>query len=392
MPECSICRRQFDGRFKVMVPPSAEAFDSIECARRAATLRGLDAEALTPVVLPTLSVVPFESPPRPLPSGTPRRSIAALAALLLAPGQAALAGGVGLAAAGTAASIYLTTRPAVQPAPSVSVTAAAPPRSVKSSEPAPASGKAPAPASPGLAVSRPPDAAARTLIVAPQVRRHAGTGALVSTSRSTHSTTVATSDGAQLISRAVPVTRPAPSPVSKPKAKPAHARPKAKPKPRPKPKPTPTVAPPSTPTSTGSPAEAPTAGTPTRQLASAEVSTPTTPNSPGTSPGGNSPPSGGNPPPSGGNPPPSGGNPPPPTGGGTPQPPSGGNDGSSGGGSGGHGGCDGHSGNGWGDGHHDGHDDHHGDHGDYSDDHGDHHDDHHGDHGDHGDHGHGHGH
>ena len=32
MLECSICRRPFDGRFKVMVPPSHEAFDSIECA------------------------------------------------------------------------------------------------------------------------------------------------------------------------------------------------------------------------------------------------------------------------------------------------------------------------------------------------------------------------
>jgi len=51
MLECSVCRQPFNGRFKVMVPPSNEAFDSIECARQAAMLRGLDAAALTPVVL-----------------------------------------------------------------------------------------------------------------------------------------------------------------------------------------------------------------------------------------------------------------------------------------------------------------------------------------------------
>src|SRR5262245_3435461 len=112
MLECSICRRQFDGRFKVMIAPANEAFDSLECARQAAMLRGLAAAALTPVVLPALTVEPLE----PIGAASaPRKGIAALAALLLVPSQAALAGGVGLAAAGTAASIYLTTRPPVQP-------------------------------------------------------------------------------------------------------------------------------------------------------------------------------------------------------------------------------------------------------------------------------------
>ena len=133
MLECSICRRSFDGRFKVMVPPSNEAFDSIECARQAAMLRGLDAAALTPVILPTLAVEPWESPVGPIPA-TPRKGLAALAAMLLVPSQAALAGGVGLATAGSAAAIYLAARPAIQPSHSDSVVTAMPAPKAPSSQ------------------------------------------------------------------------------------------------------------------------------------------------------------------------------------------------------------------------------------------------------------------
>src|SRR4029079_9277331 len=102
-------RRPFDGRFKVMVPPSNEAFDSIECARQAAMLRGVDAAALTRVVLPTLTAEPSVSPVGPNPA-TPRKGMAALAAMLLVPSQAALAGGVRLAAHRATAAIYLCHR------------------------------------------------------------------------------------------------------------------------------------------------------------------------------------------------------------------------------------------------------------------------------------------
>src|SRR5262245_42105553 len=374
MLECSICRRQFDGRFKVMVPPSNEAFDTIECAQRAAMLRGVDPEALTPVVLPTITIAPFQSPVVSAAS-TSRKGIVALAAILLAPGQAALAGGVGLAAAGTAASIYLTTRPTVQPAHSVSVTAAAPPRAVPSSE-APATDKQAVQSPSAVAVSRPPDAAARALVVA----RHAPAAAarnLVSTRARAHSSTVSTSGGTQLISRTVPVTSHAAAPVTNTKPAPAtaparSAKPKAKPKPKAvaKPRPHPTVTLPASP-SGGSAGENPPTATATRVLASVETSGSTpNPKPPVTSPGGTPPPDG--------SPPPGGGG-----GGGT------GGDGGGGSGGGGGGGCD-QPGNGWGDHNHEhsgppGHSDDHDNHGN-----GNHGDDDHGGHGDHDGHGDGH--
>ena len=121
MPECSICRRSYDERFQVFIPPHPESFDRIECARqrgqnlrrrpgggrpgapthdrsgrrRCATCAGLAAATAPPVA--------------------PRRAVAALAALAIAPGQAALTAGVGLFAAGSAASVYLAARPAGKP-------------------------------------------------------------------------------------------------------------------------------------------------------------------------------------------------------------------------------------------------------------------------------------
>ena len=57
MPECSICRRSYDERFQVFVPPHPEAFDRIECARRAARIWGVDSAAAVPVLLPTIAAV-----------------------------------------------------------------------------------------------------------------------------------------------------------------------------------------------------------------------------------------------------------------------------------------------------------------------------------------------
>ena len=116
MPECPICRREYDDRFSVFVPPHPEGFDSIECAQRAASIWGT--AEVAPVVLPMVEVVPPPPAAEAVPvAAVPRRRLAALAALALVPSQAALAGGVGLAAAGTAASIYIAARPVVQSHP-----------------------------------------------------------------------------------------------------------------------------------------------------------------------------------------------------------------------------------------------------------------------------------
>jgi hypothetical protein len=284
MLECSVCRRQFDGRFKVMVPPSNEVFDSIECARQAAMARGLDAAALAPVVLPTLETA--ATPVGPVAS-TSRKGIAALAAILLVPSQAALAGGVGLAAAGTAASIYLTTRPPTQPRHSSSVTAAAPAPALPFAQRRKVSEKPAVRAPLRLAVPRPPDAAARAVVIARRARpavKHAQAGNLVSTRSSTHSSSVSTSGGPQLISRPVPVSRTAPvsapTPVAKPSPAPApvpSSSPAPKPKPEPSgpPKPGPTVTVPSEPAAPTAPASDPTDPAP----ASNPTNPPVTPNS-----------------------------------------------------------------------------------------------------------------
>src|SRR4029450_1106021 len=112
MPECPICRREYDDRFSVFVPPHPEGFDSIECAQRAAAIWA--ATEPVPIILPTTEVVAAPAAALPV-AAAPRRGLAALAVLALIPGQAALAAGVGLAAAGTAASIYLAARPVQSP-------------------------------------------------------------------------------------------------------------------------------------------------------------------------------------------------------------------------------------------------------------------------------------
>ena len=290
MLECSVCRRPFDGRFKVMVPPSNEAFDSIECARQAAMLRGLDAAALTPVVLPTLTAEPWASPVGPNPA-TPRKGMAALAAMLLVPSQAALAGGVGLATAGSAAAIYLAARPAIQASHSDAVVTAMPAPKRPSSKPSTPAARPAARAPVRLATTRPPDVRARKLVVGRRARPPAGYAVVrnvVPTRRSTPGSAYATSTNTQLVSRTIPVRETAP--VSKPTpvakavptsglARPPQQRstPTSIPKPRPKPRPRPHVTLPSPGASTSgatSKPSNPAANSATRQLASADATPP----------------------------------------------------------------------------------------------------------------------
>jgi len=125
MAECPICRRSYDSRFQVFVPSHHEGFDTVECARRAAEASGWDPAAPVAVILPTVEVADARSRTQ-VASATPRRKVAALSALVVAPGQAVLATGVGLLAAGTAASIYLSVQPSGKNAPSSAVAAGAP--------------------------------------------------------------------------------------------------------------------------------------------------------------------------------------------------------------------------------------------------------------------------
>jgi hypothetical protein len=123
--ECPICRQSYDDRFQVFVPPHYEAFDTVACARRAAEVWGWDNTAPVPVILPTIEYVQARSETQ-VASVVRRRRVAALAGFDLASGQAALAAGVGLLAAGTAASIYLWARPGGVTTPSSPIAAGAP--------------------------------------------------------------------------------------------------------------------------------------------------------------------------------------------------------------------------------------------------------------------------
>ena len=122
MLECSVCNRLIEGRFTVFVPPHAEPFDRIECARRASAAWGAE-ERLAPIMLPTIEMFRPRSEPLPALVG-PRLTLAALAVFALVPGEAALAGGAALLAGGTAASVYLAAKPSpgvLAPTPSTRV-------------------------------------------------------------------------------------------------------------------------------------------------------------------------------------------------------------------------------------------------------------------------------
>ena len=62
MRECSVCNRLFDDGFSVFAPPCQEAFDRIECARRAAAVWAAD-ERLAPILLPTVEALRPHSEP-----------------------------------------------------------------------------------------------------------------------------------------------------------------------------------------------------------------------------------------------------------------------------------------------------------------------------------------
>jgi hypothetical protein len=290
MLECSICRRPFDGRFKVMVPPSNEAFDSIECARQAATLRGLDAAALTPIVLPTLAVEPWTSPVGPAPAA-PRKGMAALAAMLLVPSQAALAGGVGLATAGSAAAIYLAARPTIQPSHSRSAAAMPAPRAPISKAVAPTAKPAARPPL-RLTTTRPPDIRPRKLIVGHRAQPSAGYAVVrnvVPTRRSTPGSSYSTSTNTQFVSRTIPARGatppPGPAPVTKvvpdtglaqPPTQRSTPTPVPKPRSKPKPRPQVTLPSPAAPAASGATSKPSNsaANSAARQLASADATPP----------------------------------------------------------------------------------------------------------------------
>lgn len=246
MPECPICRREYDDRFSVFVPPHPEGFDSIECAQRAAAIWAASEPA--PVILPTVEVVPaqpVEDDRRA--SAAPRRGLAALAALALVPGQAALAAGVGLATAGTAASIYLAAKPVLQPSHPASVaTSAAPapqpkaPTSAAPSTATPATGSSGGQSAGTSTVDRPPKKPPRSSHVSTRPARqvhtvHAAKAHAVSVA---HHPSLAKSGAANFVSRSVTIRHPHPSaPETAPRPHPA-AQPKPQPTPKPDPAPT----------------------------------------------------------------------------------------------------------------------------------------------------------
>jgi hypothetical protein len=109
MPECPVCRREFDARFQVFAPPGHEPFDTVECARRAVRTADAD-EILALTLLPTIELFPIPRPPAAVPSAlssTTRRRLAAAIAVPFAASPAAVAAGLSLVAAGTATSVYL---------------------------------------------------------------------------------------------------------------------------------------------------------------------------------------------------------------------------------------------------------------------------------------------
>ncbi len=108
VPECPICRREFDARFQVFAPPGGEAYDTIDCARRAVSAPGA---LLAPTLLPTIELLPLGGTPAVASparlAARSRRRLAAAIAVPLVASPAAIAAGLSLVAAGTATSVYL---------------------------------------------------------------------------------------------------------------------------------------------------------------------------------------------------------------------------------------------------------------------------------------------
>jgi hypothetical protein len=180
-------------------------------------LRGLDAAALTPVVLPSLAVEPWESPVGSIPA-TPRKGVAALAAMLLVPSQAALAGGVGLATAVQRQRSTSLPDRRFSPSHSDSVVTAMPAPKAPSSKPSTPAARPAARPPLRLAATRPPDARARKLVVGRRSRPPAGYAVVrnvVHTRGSTSGSSYSTSTNTQLVSRTIPART---APASKPTA------------------------------------------------------------------------------------------------------------------------------------------------------------------------------
>jgi hypothetical protein len=244
MLECPICRRSYEGRFQVFVPPHHESFDTVECARRAAEAWGWDKAAPVPVILPTIEAVRARSETQ-VASAARRRGVAAFAGLELASSQAALATGVGLLAAGAAASIYLGFRPG-ETAPPLPLAAGAP-NTPQTIGPRPAATRPAATGSPltrtGSPLTRTGSPLTRTVSprtrpAAPAVSR-AKLVAFTDTGRSVGTASGNTAEAilASSPSSAALSTSPAESPVGSPTPAP---------KPKPKPKPSTPKAPPAT--------------------------------------------------------------------------------------------------------------------------------------------------
>ena len=100
MLECPICRQPYDGRVQVFVPPYSETFDTVECARRAAEIRGWGNNS-------AVSVIEFADA-RVL---TRQERAAPQARRRIRGRESALAVGLGLFLAGAVTSIYLAARP-----------------------------------------------------------------------------------------------------------------------------------------------------------------------------------------------------------------------------------------------------------------------------------------
>jgi hypothetical protein len=111
MPECPVCRREFDARFQVFAAPSRESYDTVDCARRAARSDGAAQAILAPTLLPTIELLPLvRSTAAAAPAAllvASRRRLAAAVAIPLVASPAAVAAGLSLVAVGTATSLAL---------------------------------------------------------------------------------------------------------------------------------------------------------------------------------------------------------------------------------------------------------------------------------------------
>lgn len=106
MPECPVCRREFDARFGVFAGTGGESYDRVECARRAAGSAGAQ-EIVPPALLPTIELLPLARPTAAAPLATSRRRLAAAFAIPFAASPAAVAAGLSLVAVGTTTSLAL---------------------------------------------------------------------------------------------------------------------------------------------------------------------------------------------------------------------------------------------------------------------------------------------